>query len=25
VAKDTENLWIHFPWEFENTQQYITE
>jgi len=25
VAKDSENLWIHFPWEFENTQQYITD
>ena len=25
VAKDSSNLWIHFPWEFENTQQYITE
>ncbi|HIE77535.1 MAG TPA: purine phosphoribosyltransferase, partial [Candidatus Thioglobus sp.] len=24
-AKDSENLWIHFPWEFENTQQYITD
>jgi len=25
VAKDSEKLWIHFPWEFENTQQYITD
>ena len=25
VAKDSENLWIHFPWEFENTQEYITD
>ena len=25
VAKDSENLWIHFPWEFENTQEYIMD
>jgi hypoxanthine phosphoribosyltransferase len=25
VAKDSENLWIHFPWEFENTHEYITD
>jgi hypoxanthine phosphoribosyltransferase len=25
VAKDSGNLWIHFPWEFENTQEYITD
>ena len=25
VAKDSENLWIQFPWEFENTQEYITD